>query len=132
MPRAADILLNSRPPGETDMNKTVSALPAAESCRRLNYEHAELAEIPESNGRYAVVVHGEAPCLNMHVSLSPFIYIRRPEYWGIEVVGCLPGGICLTAIKPFVLALDLDSITGTKGIEIIGANRTDRFEIPPA
>ena len=27
----------------------------------------------------------------MEVGLKPLVYIIRPEYWGIEVVGSLPG-----------------------------------------
>jgi hypothetical protein len=26
----------------------------------------------------------------MEIKLNPLVYIRQPEYWGIEVVGCLP------------------------------------------
>ena len=58
------------------------------------------------------------------------MYIQQPDYWGIEVVGCLPGGICLPAIAPYSVDL-LDPPLGRKGIEIIGASRRQIIEIPP-
>ena len=76
-----------------------------------------------------LVVTGEAPCLNMTVQLQPLIYIRCPEYWGIEVVGTLPGAFCLTAVKPFKVTLKLTGTIGSKGIEVIGANKTEQFPL---
>jgi len=35
----------------------------------------------------------------MGVSLVPLIYVKQPEYWGIEVIGTLPGGICLSTAE---------------------------------
>jgi hypothetical protein len=59
----------------------------------------------------------------------PLIYIQQPEYWGIEVVGCLPG-IGLPE-APYTISIPLDGITGTKGIEVIGATRSEKREFPP-
>ena len=68
----------------------------------------------------------------MQVDLSPLIYIDCPEYWGIEVIGRLPGGVCLTAVKPFTISLPLDggNIIGSLGIEVIGANKKETFKVP--
>ena len=67
----------------------------------------------------------------MTVRLSPLIYIRQPEYWGIEVVGSLPG-FCLTALAPYTVSIPLAGITGTKGIEVIGANKKQKIVVPGA
>ena len=67
----------------------------------------------------------------MRVRLEPLVYVQQPEYWGIEVVGCLTGGICLTAVRPFTESIPLAGITGTKGIEVVGATCTKKFEVPP-
>ncbi|WP_048645302.1 hypothetical protein [Nitratireductor soli] len=101
-------------------------LPQAESYRRIDFD---VAEVKEQDGIKLLVVSGEAPCANMEVTLSPLIYIEKPDHWGIEVVGHLDGGICLTAIKPYTVSIRLDGIVGHKGIEVIGASRKKRIDI---
>jgi hypothetical protein len=104
--------------------------PTSASVRLINFTTAKVFTgiVP---GKYILVVSGTAPCANMVVELSPLVYIRQPEYWGIEVLGSLPGGICLTALKHYTESLPLDGILGTKGIEVIGANKRQRIDIPP-
>ena len=41
------------------------------------------------NNTFILIVKGKKPYLNMRVLLAPLIYARQPEYWGIEVIGCL-------------------------------------------
>ena len=67
----------------------------------------------------------------MTVRLSPLIYVRRPEFWGIEVVGSVPG-FCLPAIAPYTVSLPLAGITGTKGVEVIGSNKRQKILVPGA
>ena len=67
----------------------------------------------------------------MRVDLLPRVHIQQPEYWGIEVVGCLPGGIGLPALAPYTVSLRLAGVTGTRGVEVIGATRTERIAVPP-
>lgn len=98
------------------------------SSRLIAFEEAEVRygfnpDIP------LLFVSGHAPCFNMDVQLLPFIYVNCPEYWGIELVGRLPGDICLTAIKPFMLVLPLTGIIGSAGVELIAANGTRRFNV---
>jgi len=81
------------------------------------------------NDTYFLSVSGHVPCFNMHVRLNPLIYIREPEYWGIEVTGWVPDGICLEAIRPYHLTGPLSSI-GTRGIEVIGGNRSLKIDVP--
>jgi hypothetical protein len=103
--------------------------PVAESVRLIDFEHAEVRPgfLP---GTYILVVSGTKPYLNMQVDLSPLVYIRQPEYWGIEVIGSLPG-IGLPALAPYTVSLPLDGIRGSIGIEVIGANQTQLIDLPP-
>jgi len=79
---------------------------------------------------YILVVSGTKPYLNMQVALSPLVYVRQPEYWGIEVIGSLPG-LGLPALAPYIVSLPLDGIHGSIGIEVIGANQTQFINLPP-
>src|SRR4051794_34613200 len=105
-----------------------AALDPAGSVRRIDFEECDV--VGGFAGGYILIVRGEAPCLNMEVRLLPLIYIDCPEYWGIELVGILPGCVCLDTMKPFLLALPLDGLIGHAGIEAIGATRTKRFDLP--
>ena len=103
--------------------------PAAESVRLIEFDDARV--VPGFvTGTWILIVSGTKPYVNMTVELSPRIYIRRPEYWGIEVVGSLPGfGLPMTA--PYSVALPLEGITGTKGVEVIGSKKSQRLRVPP-
>ena len=104
-----------------------AAAPAAESVRRIHFDSAEV--VGGFPGGYILIVRGEAPCLNMEVSLSPLIYIECPDYWGIEVLGTLRGNFCLTAMRPYVVTIPLTGITGYKGIEVLGARRSEQIDV---
>jgi hypothetical protein len=115
-------LLNENP------SESFEPLPAPSSCRRIDFAQADI--VPGIIiGSYFLVVNGMAPCSNMKIDLVPLVYVRCPEYWGIEVVGCLPGGICLTALAPYSVSISLAGITGSQGITVIGANKTERIEL---
>lgn len=81
------------------------------------------------NGTYFAIVRGVVRCANMSVQLVPLVYIDKPDYWGIQVVACV-GDICLPTQTPYLVWLDVTSTRGHKGIEIIGANRPLRIDIP--
>lgn len=81
------------------------------------------------SGTYFLIVSGTKPYLNMEVHLTPLIYIRQPEYWGIEVIGILHG-IGLPATAPYSVHISLTGITGTKGIEVIGARKRKKINVP--
>lgn len=105
-----------------------TAQPNTQSCRLIDFEKAEV--VPGIlNGTFFLVVSGTKPCLNMQVTLSPLVYIQCPEYWEIEVTGCLPGGICLPAISPYNESILLSGITGSIGIEVVGANKRQKFKV---
>lgn len=102
---------------------------AASSGRIIAYDTAQV--VPGIiKDTFFLIVSGQAPCLNMDVALTPLIYITCPGYWGIEVVGTLKGGFCLTTIRPFSVIISLDGNVGSKGIEVIGANKTESFDLP--
>lgn len=113
--------------------KQYQSLPKAESVRRINFDSAEVLTLESFPPQYVLVVTGTKPYLNMEVDLLPLVYIRQPEYWGIEVVGRLPGGIGLPAQAPYpyTVSIRLGGITGTGGIEVVGATRSERIEVPP-
>lgn len=104
-------------------------LPTPQSCRLLPFTSADVVA-GFVNETYFLNVDGSAPCYNMKVSLQPRIYIQQPEYWGVEVVGCLEGGFCQKAIRDWSETISLDSIRGTKGIEVIGADKSKKIDIP--
>lgn len=109
--------------------KEGTALPQAQSCRLIDFEKVDI--VPGiAKDTWFVIVGGTKPYRNMSVDLRPLIYVRQPAYWGIEVVGCLPG-IGLPAEAPYSESIPLDGIRGTKGIEILGATKSEKREVPP-
>lgn len=106
----------------------IASYPAAESCRLVDFEKAEIhpGTLP---GTWFLAVSGIKPCLNMRVELVPRFFVRCPEYWGIEVMGCLPDGICLPAVEPYKVTTQLAGVTGSKGIEVIGANKYEKVKV---
>jgi hypothetical protein len=105
------------------------ALPAPASCRLIDFTRAEVRP-GIVNGTFVLIVAGEAPSTSMRVELVPLVYVQRPDFWEIEVVGCVSGPVWLPATKLYVEALPLDGITGTQGIEVVGANRRQRIRLP--
>lgn len=102
--------------------------PQPESSRLISFESARIHPgfVPET---WFLTVSGTKPCINMEVRLLPRIYLECPDYWGIEVVGSLPDGICLTALGPYTVTIPLAGITGSKGIEVIGADRSETIDV---
>lgn len=105
--------------------------PAPMNCRLVAFDEISINAgiIPDT---WFLTVNGSVPCANMRVQLIPYVYVRQPEYWQIEVTGCLEGGICLPVVKPYSVTIPLANIRGTKGIEVIGSNNTVRRDVPPA
>jgi len=71
------------------------ALPKAGSHRLIDFERAEVWGLDSDPPQEFVAVSGRKPYANMWVDLAPLMYVGRPGYWGIEVVGRLPLGIGL-------------------------------------
>jgi hypothetical protein len=108
--------------------KVLEALPAPSTVRVIDFETAEVMPgfLPKT---FFLIVTGTKPLLTMKVELVPLVYIRQPEYWGIEVIGS-QSGIGLPATAPYHVALDISHLLGTKGIEVIGATRREKFRVP--
>jgi hypothetical protein len=102
----------------------------SESITLIDFETAKVVE-GIVNDTYILIVTGTKPYLNMEVRLSPLIYIDKPDYWQIEVVGLLPG-IGLPALGPYIAHLDLGGVIGKKGIEVVGATKSLKFDVPPS
>lgn len=111
--------------------RTYADLPRAESVRLIGFEHAETLTFESFPPQFVLNVTGIKPYLNMEVELVPLVFVRQPEYWGIEVVGPLRGGIMLPALAPYTVSISLIGITGTEGVEVIGANRSEKIKVPP-
>ena len=109
------------------MIEKFNQLPASSACRLMEYTNAEVTT-GIVNGSYFLVVSGTKPSSNVKVKLVPLIYITQPEYWGIEVVGCL-SDIGTPTLNEYNAFIPLDGIRGTKGIEVIGANGTKKIDI---
>lgn len=111
-----------------NMSEDFLNAPTSASVRLIDFDQAKVVSgiVPRT---YILIVSGTKPYLNMTVELSPLVYIRRPEYWGIEVVGSLPG-MGLPATAPYTVSLPLDGVLGTKGIEVIGANKREKIKVP--
>ncbi len=107
--------------------KAFEALPPSTSCRVINFTKAEV--VPGIvNNTWFLVVSG-TKSLAVKVELHALIYIRQPEYWGIEVVGCQSGGIHPPLEVPYTVSLNVSHLRGTKGIEVIGANSRKKIDI---
>lgn len=108
----------------------LTKLPTPRSCWVVEFEKAEIVRRHMFPPQYVLVVSGTKP-VSMRIDLVPLVYVQQPDYWGIEVVGCLPGGIVLPAFGPYTVSLSLGGVTGTEGVEVIGANRSERLAVPP-
>lgn len=110
------------------MTTDFATLPAPTSVRLIDFKEATVVPgiVPDT---FILIVSGTMPYANMKVDLVARVYIRQPEYWGIEVIGTLPG-IALPTVAEFTVSIPLDGIRGTKGIEVIGANVTREIDVP--
>ena len=112
--------------------KEFETLPQPSSYRLIDFDKNQTEVRPGIvSGTYILIVRGIKPYLNLQVNLVPLAYVRQPEYWGIEVTGCLPGGIGLPATEPYTATLSLNGNIGTIGIEVIGATNSQKILIPP-
>ena len=104
-------------------------LPQATSSKRLDFTRAQILALRIFPPRFILRVSGTKPYANMDVTLVPFVYVQRPEYWEIEVVGTL-SGLAVPMPTLYSVSLPLDGILGTRGIEVVGATRRQRFDVP--
>jgi len=105
------------------------ALPPATTPKRLDFSFARLITLESFPPQFVLEVSGTKPYVNMDVALEPLVYVRQPEYWEIEVVGKL-AGIGLPVATPYRVSIRLNGIIGTRGVEVVGASRRQRFDVP--
>jgi hypothetical protein len=112
-------------PTDTPMRSDeFSNLPVAQTWRRVDFDWVSI-EAATADHSAVVMVGGIKHWLNLRVELVPRCYQSRPEFWGIEVVGALPG-YGVSSVVDYNVTLQLDGIHGTQGIEIIGATKCER------
>jgi hypothetical protein len=81
-------------------------------------------------GVYQLTVTGVKPFMNMDVSLSQEAYNGRPAYWRMVVIGCVKNGLLMPLASPYYITLNLDQFVGSRGVEIVGASRKVRRDVP--
>src|SRR5215468_6262544 len=101
--------------------------------RLIDFEQADAITQMSLPPRPVLVVSGHAPQPAMEVTLVPVVYVRQPEYWAIKVMGT-PGelGADPTPVADptaYSVQVDLAGITGTEGVEVVGATHTERIEV---
>ena len=96
----------------------------------IDFEKADVISPMIYPARPTLLVSGQKPWANIEVTLRPLTYVRTPEYWGIEVIGSMPM-IGQPAIVPYAVQLELGSTVGTMGIEVIGADRSEKIDVSP-
>ena len=111
--------------------ESLQQLPTPQSSWIIDFEKADVITLRSFPPQHVLVVSGTKPYANMKVELQPRIYVRQPEYWEIEVVGSLPGGIGIPALAPYTVSLPLAGVMGTKGIEVVGATRSEKIDVLP-
>jgi hypothetical protein len=96
--------------------------------RLINFDKAVVRPgfVPKT---YFLIVTGKKPYANMQVHLDPLIYIMKPEFWGIRVVGTMIG-VGIPVMTPYFVSIPLQGIIGKKGIEVIGANKRLKIKVP--
>ncbi|MDB2437133.1 hypothetical protein N9W89_00320 [Hellea sp.] len=108
--------------------ESFEALPQPTTYRRISFDDAQVNAgfIADT---YFLTVSGVKSTVNMDVFLQPLIYIEKPDYWEIEVIGHLRG-IGLPATAPYTKTIDISANIGHKGIKVIGSNKEQQFDIP--
>jgi hypothetical protein len=100
----------------------------------IDYERAEVITPMIYPPQPRLVVSG-VTTYQMDVSLVPLVYVSQPQYWGIQVVGSTgpdtgPRPTQPISAIPYSVELDLEGVNGTEGVEVIGANCTERIAVP--
>jgi hypothetical protein len=131
-PASAAARYESVPCADDEQMRRFTSAPSATGFRLLDFDYADVVTLESFPPQFVLRVSGTKPVANMQVQLVPLVFIRQPEYWGIEVVGSIPGGIGLPALAPYEVSLPLAGFLGTQGIEVIGASRVQRFDIAPS
>lgn len=115
------------------MGDEESIVDGAPVARLIDFERADAVTPMIHPPQPRLVVSG-VTTFPTEVSLVPLTYVSRPTYWGIQVVGTTDGGgprpsQPISSI-PYTVGLSLAGVTGTEGVEVIGATKTERILVP--
>jgi hypothetical protein len=115
---------------DTHESHAPPTVPAAQSTGLVEFETAEVVSQMIYPPRPVLVVTGRKPHPSMTIELVPLVYIRQPEYWGIEVIGSGAGPRGAAGVSvPYAVQLDLAPCTGTAGVEVVGANQSKQLPV---
>jgi len=107
------------------LDRRFESLPCARACRRVDFDFIEVREAARGGASRLLLVSGVKSWADLRVTLEPLPYREMPEFWVIEVVGRLTAS-GLPALVDFCVALPLETVQGCKGIEIVGATKSER------
>ena len=97
------------------------------------FDHAELRAGPTLGHGLHLVVSGPAPKNGAQVILVPSLEQHNPEYRQIEIVAEQRTRFADHGLAPvadsYEKSIPLSGLAGTKGIELIGANGTQKFSL---
>jgi hypothetical protein len=84
-------------------------------------------------GSYVLAVSGNTPSSGERSLGARLVadrtYIDTPDYWEVLVEWDTAGAI-LMAMQPYHVSIQLDGKIGTKGIEVIGQNQSQKIDVP--
>ncbi len=81
-------------------------------------------------GDYILIVEKKNPNPLINPSLVPREYIDQPDYWEIDLVGCLIGINPPPTRNCWPLSASLAQHMGKKGIKLVGATKTGQWDLP--
>jgi len=96
--------------------------------RLVAYVDAKVLTLKTFPAQYILEVSGYKPFESMVVDLAPAVYVQQPDFWEIDVVGSSPDGGLPWKI-PYTVSKPLGGALGACGIEVIGANKRERFDL---
>jgi hypothetical protein len=100
------------------------SLPYAQACRRVDFDIVEIRRATHPAAGCMLFVSEVNSWAGLCVALESVPYTDLPEFRLIEVVGRL-SGCSLAALVEFCVALPSESMQGSKGIEIVGATKSE-------
>lgn len=98
-----------------------------EACGRIAFESARF-EWDRQTGESTLVVSGSMPETPVTVRLRPLVYVTRPRWWHVEVVGCPPEADQQGRGRYELRFENAERITGHEGVELVGLVR--RLKVP--
>jgi heat shock protein HslJ len=104
-----------------------------EVCELVDFQTATVQPVGITAGMPGTTINeltvtGEVSASNVKVHLEKLVYIRQPEFWGIEVIGCR-SGFGAQVITPYKATIQFAGALGTCGIEVIGASTSQTIDL---